>query len=487
MAIFVKDYLKGLSLTKAGINIKKYQADIVHFSGIDSMTTQTHDKLYFFLICLALIVSTFIAYEPMRHNDFVEYDDNVYITENLNVRGGLTLDSVIWAFTQPHAHMWHPLTTLSHILDCQIFGLNPFWHHFVSLLFHTASALLLFWILSNTTGKIWPSAFAAAVFALHPLGVESVAWAAERKTVLSGLFWFLTIAAYVWYTKRPGIKRYILLFGVYTLCIMTKPIVAPLPLVLLLLDYWPLGRCFPEYTGKNVNKKKQWVIFYRLVREKIPLFILSAILCAITFFAQRSSHSMAPAGELSAATRLSNAFISCIKYIEKIFWPENLALLYPYLYNNIPARQVFISVLLLLAISIFAACLAKRHKYLPTGWLWYLVTLIPVIGIVQVGMQAMADRYTYLPAIGIFIIAAWGASEISNKLRLPRMWLRIPAVIALAALLICTRMQVQYWRNTESLYKHSAEATENNFSMQTLYGNVLNQKGEYDKAIEHFN
>jgi hypothetical protein len=347
-----------------------------------------HEKLVKLLVYIGLVAATFAAYEPTLHNGFVNYDDDVYITENPSVTGGITLNSVVWAFTQPHYYMWHPLTTLSNMLDCQLFGLKASWHHLVSLLFHIVNVLLVFWIFTNLTGAIWPGAFIAAVFALHPVQVESVAWAAERKTVLSGLFWFLTISVYIWYTKRPAIGRYILLFLVFGLCVMTKPVVVTLPFALLLLDYWPLERVKWQLSIKPLTpnaKSPRKISAALLIIEKIPLLLLSAVLAVVTFISQQSGEVVNSLEKLPLNLRIANAFISYTRYIGKIIWPSGLAVIYPYFHLNLTNAAVIICTLLFVLATVFCIYIGRRKKYVLVGWLWYVGTLVPMIGLVQAG------------------------------------------------------------------------------------------------------
>ncbi|MHC4106408.1 MAG: hypothetical protein ACYSR9_15815 [Planctomycetota bacterium] len=325
-------------------------------------------KLYVLLIYVALALATFIAFGKLHRSDFVNYDDDVYVTENRNVNRGITAESVLWAFTKPHRHMWHPLTSLSHMLDCQLFGLVPFWHHFISLLLHTASTLLLFWILKRMTGAVWLSAFVAVVFALHPLNVESVAWVAERKSVLSGFFWMLTIAAYVLYAQRPGIGKYLLVIWVFSLAVMAKPMVVTLPFVLLLLDYWPLGRFqWPRQSREESSMQSESVkVSYQsssswlLIVEKIPLLLLSAILSVITFIAQQGGRVVVLSEHLPLNSRIANALISYLTYIGKMIWPSQLAVFYPHPVDVVSVGLVVAAALALLAVSILVICLAAK-------------------------------------------------------------------------------------------------------------------------------
>ena len=452
-----------------------------------------HLKQVKFLICLSLAAVTFAAYEPVLHNDFVNYDDNLYITENTHATGGITADSVIWAFTQPHSYMWHPLTSLSHILDCQLFGLNAHWHHFVSLLFHIVSALLVFMIFTNMTGTIWPSAFIAALFALHPIQVESVAWAAERKTVLSGLFWFITIFVYIWYAKRPSIRRYILLLVVFGLCIMTKPIVVTLPFALLLLDYWPLNRFTAEHTKiaeeKNkINSAHSLVSAVRqagqLILEKIPLIALSAVLSVITFLTQVKSNTVLNISALALNDRIANVFLSYTRYIGKLFWPLNLAVFYPFDVNIFAPWQLATCFLLFFIITIFVLRFGRDRRYLLVGWFWFVGTLVPVIGFVQVGLQALADRYAYISFTGLFIIIAWGLPELLSKWPKRNIALGLSMATALITLGICTHQQVSLWNNSYTLFSHIIQVTQNNYIAYNNLGAAYNGMGRYQDAIE---
>ncbi len=451
------------------------------------------NKVYVFLIYVVLVLATFIAFEQVRRSGFV-YDDNQYVTQNPRVYGRITRESVVWAFTSTYAGNWHPLTWLSHMLDCELFGLNPLWHHLTSLLFHIANTLLLFWVLKRMTGAVWRSAFVAAVFALHPLHVESVAWVTERKDVLSGFFCMLTMAAYIRYAERPGIGRFLLVFLVLGLGLMAKPMLVTLPFVLLLLDYWPLGRLQlgQQNEGKALPYSEsakagyQISTTYRLIGEKIPLFVLVAVSSVITFIAQQSAGAMKLMENVPLNLRIANALISYLSYIGKMIYPGRLAVLYPHPADSLPMWQLVVSFVMLAAITAGVIYVARR-RYLTVGWLWYLGTLVPVIGLVQVGEQALADRYTYLPSIGIFIMVAWGAVELLAKWRYRKMTLGVSEGLLLIALLICTRAQVRYWQNSLTLYEHTLAVTENNYIIHNNYGNALHEKGRLDKAVTHFN
>jgi tetratricopeptide (TPR) repeat protein len=462
--------------------------------GFSLLMEHSSKKLYSLSIYLALVLFTFVAFEQIRHNNFVNYDDNLYVTENPHVKAGITHESVVWAFTTSHASNWHPLTWLSHMLDCELFGLNPHWHHLTNLFFHIANTLLLFWVLKKMTGRIWPSVFVAAAFALHPLHVESVAWVAERKDVLSTLFGLLTIAAYIRYAQTPNIGRYLLILLLFALGLMAKPMLVTLPFVLLLLDYWPLNRLQlrNQAQGSTMpqppnNPAIQKMAPLRLFAEKIPLLALAAASSTITYSMQQRTGTTEMLGSLSLNTRLSNALVSYISYIAKLIYPNRLAVLYPHPGSSLPLWQPILAAAVLVAITVGVIYLARRgQRYLITGWLWYLGTLVPVIGLVQVGNQAMADRYTYLPSIGFFIMVAWGAAALVDKTYLRNIAAAISAGLVLAAMMICTRMQVTYWQNSCTLFKHTLSVTEKNFVIHNSYGNALVNNGRLNEAIGHY-
>jgi tetratricopeptide (TPR) repeat protein len=442
-----------------------------------------------------LFVFTFAVYWPVLNHEFVRYDDDKYVTENPNVKRGITRESLIWAFTSPHFHMWHPLTSLSHLLDCQLFGLNPTWHHLTNLLLHIASTLLLFGILKRMTAAFWPCLFVALAFAVHPLNVESVAWIAERKNVLSGLFWMLTIAVYIRYAERPGLCRFLLLVLVFALATLTKPMVVTLPFVLILLDYWPLGRLQWKRLSEQENFSKpgpeqagfQRASIRRLLLEKIPLFLLTIGLSAVTYIVQQKGGVVSDFGNVPLKYRAANALVSYVTYIRKMVWPSRLAVFYPHPFDKLPLWQVAASALLLITVSVAVFWFARSRKYLTVGWLWYMGTLVPVIGLVQVGAQARADRYTYLPFIGLFVIIAWGLPDLLAKWRYQKITLWGAALAALLALSVCTRMQLQHWRNNQTLFEHALAVTGDNFVMNNNYANILDKTGQPEKAIEHFN
>ncbi|UCF43904.1 MAG: tetratricopeptide repeat protein [Planctomycetota bacterium] len=437
---------------------------------------QVNRKQHILLIYIALAAGTFAAFEPALHNDFVGYDDPYYVTDNPNVNVGLTRKSIAYALTAAHGAIWNPVTTLSHMLDCQLFGLNPFWHHLTSLLFHVASTLLLFGILKRMTGSLWPSAFVAAAFALHPLRLESVAWVSSRKDVLSVFFWMLTMWAYIRYTEHAGIRRYLLVFLFLWLGLLAKPMLLTLPFALLLLDYWPLRRFQPPIKKTTL----------RLIAEKLPLFALVGVVGLIAYIVPQSQGALKLTQSLSLSTRFANALVGYIAYIGKIFYPADLVVLYPHPRDTLPAFQPIASLLLLALISAAVFYKTSNRRYLRMGWLWYLGTLLPVIGLVQLGHQAIADRYTYLPSIGIFIIVAWGAAELLTKSRLPKAVPAISAAAILIALSVSTRVQARYWQNSLTLYERAVTVTKNNHIMHYNYANALLRAGRFDDALTNF-
>lgn len=456
---------------------------------------RANNKFAVLLICLVLVLATIIAYEPVRHNDFVNFDDPRYVTQNPHIRDGITIESVMWAFGTSYANNWHPITWLSHMLDYQLFCLTPLWHHMMSLLFHIVNTLLLFWVLKRMTGAVWRSWLVAAFFALHPLHTESVAWVAERKDVLSAFFWLLTMWVYIRYTECPNFTRYVPIVVFLVFGLMSKPMLVTLPFVLLLLDYWPLGRFqwwYKSKTGALSQSKSVSSGGHRpssiwcLVVEKIPLFILVAGSGVVTFIVQQGTGAMRMWEGYPLNIRISNAVVSYLGYIIKMIYPTSLAPLYPHLGHSLPIWQPIVSFVALVGVSAVIIYIARRRRYLAVGWLWYLGTLVPVIGLIQVGVQAMADRYTYLPSIGVFIMVAWGAAELTTKWPYRKTGLGIMSVVVLAVLLMCTRTQVRYWKNSITLFEHTIEVTENNYAMHNNYGGTLCKSGQFEEAITHF-
>jgi len=426
------------------------------------------------LICLALMILTVVPFASVKDNGFINLDDNRYIYENPHVQSGLNMDSIKYAFSFDVSN-WHPLTWLSLMADHHFFGVNPAGYHVVNLIFHVINTILLFLVLWRMTRAVWPCAFVAAVFAIHPLHVESVAWVAERKDVLSGLFWILTMGAYSYYVEKPELRRYVFVLLFFILGLMSKPMLVTLPFVLLLLDYWPLRRF----------ETRIWLTIRLAMIEKIPLFVLTILSCILTYMAQAQGGAVQTAKAASPFVQMGNVLISYIAYIGKMIWPASLAVLYPYP-ASVAGWQVLGSALLLIAITAFVLWRARKSPYLATGWLWYLGSLVPVIGIVQVGCQAMADRYTYIPLIGLFMMAAWGASELAKKLNLPGVILPVLSAGIILCLSVLTWMQVGYWQNNLTLYDHTLKVTENNWLIHNNRGNVHTGTGNFRQAIEDY-
>jgi tetratricopeptide (TPR) repeat protein len=437
------------------------------------MTEQVH-KRWVALLCFLLTVVTIGVYLPVRNHEFVRYDDDVYVTRNPNVQSGLTSQNIKWAFTTSHTANWHPLTWLSHMLDCQFFDQNSGAHHLVNVLFHTANTLLLFVVFNRMTKRLWLSAFVAALFALHPLHVESVAWVAERKDVLSTLFGLLTILAYVRYAERPSVVRYLITLVLFALGLLAKPMLVTVPFVLLLLDFWPLDRFGnPGFSIRN------------LFLEKLPFVFLSAVSSVVTFVAQQKGGAMSDIYLVSFRERIANAIVSYLDYIGKMIWPARLAVLYPLPVGSIPAAKVVLYAIILLLITVLIFYYGRRHKYLFVGWLWFLGTLVPVIGIVQVGTQAMADRYTYVPLIGLFVIIAFAAADLSEKIPFSKIILTTLAGAILLACAVTTSIQLRYWKNSFSLFEHTIAVTKDNYIIFNSYASVIGPLGRYEEAAKY--
>jgi tetratricopeptide (TPR) repeat protein len=471
-------------------------------------------------VCLLLATATFAVFWQVRQYDFVNLDDKMYIVDNRHVLSGLTIDGVKWAFTSFYASNWHPLTWLSHMLDIDLFGVNAGRMHQVNVFFHIAGALLLFLVLDRMTGALWRSAFVAALFALHPLHVESVTWIAERKDVLSAFFWMLTLGAYVLYTEKKCPGRYLAALFFFALGLMAKPMLVTLPFVLLLLDVWPLNRLQVGKSARNLgvepvekltkrekSRKKrkakeydvnpppvaaqigdtqlEWSRLLSLVREKIPFFVLSAASSLITIYAQQQGAAVVSMERIPLFMRLANAVMSYIFYIGKTIWPRNIAVFYPYP-DAWPLWQVGGAFLLLSGITVMAVYCVKHHPHVTVGWFWYLGTLVPVIGILQVGMQAMADRYTYIPLVGLFIALAWSVPELLQKWRHGKAAVIAAAALILVGLTAVTWTQTGYWRNSITLFEHALKVTDRNHLAHNNLGVALNAAAEKEKAAFHY-
>jgi protein O-mannosyl-transferase len=458
------------------------------------------------LFCLILVVLVLVSYNPVTHNGFIRYDDDGYITDNPHVRAGLTWATVKWAFTTYEQANWHPLTWLSHALDCELFGLNPAGHHYVNVLLHAANAVLLFLLLQSATGFRWRSLMVAALFALHPMNVESVAWAAERKNVLSMLFFLLALYAYIWYARRPKFGRYAAVFFFFALGLLTKPQVITFPLLLCLWDYWPLCRFGPpalpgpQAKGGNVGRATtEWLLV-----EKMPLVLLSAASAVITMKAQKAGNAVQTLAQYSPLLRLETAAISYVRYLGKAFWPSRLVPLYPHPTSLYPAWQAVTSAALLIVVTGWVIFRAREQRYLPVGWFWFLGSLVPMIGLVQVGFQAMADRYAYIPFVGLFVMLTWLAADWakaspqrdcvvaglrpakSGQGPVPTLWLAIPAVCCVLALGVLTYRQVGHWHDTSSIWTHTLALTRANYVAEDNLGEFLFSQDRLEEAAAHF-
>ena len=496
-----------------------------------------------FVLGLALFAITVVVFLRVGGNGFLIYDDPVYVTNNQYVKAGLTLKGIAWALTSGHGGNWHPLTWISHMLDSQLFGQNPGAHHLISVLFHAANALLLLLVLARSTGARWPSAFAAALFALHPLRVESVAWVAERKDVLSGLFWMLSMLSYVWYAERPSLRRLALCLVFFVLGLAAKPMLVTLPFVLLLFDIWPLGRlrlrsegqprgpAAPVENGEQKGAAKpghpasEWRkgeqsgrdrgrsqmerngdglknsgghrgfgsgeqetrnaharSLGQLVLEKIPFLALAIASSVVTLYVQRAAGAVVAT---SGAVRLTNAVVVYVSYIMKMIWPSGLIVLYMHPGLR-PAWEIVGAGAILLVLTAVVLRTAGRTPYLAVGWLWYLGTLVPVIGLVQVGIQAMADRYTYVPLIGVAIMLAWGAADLARAWRIPQKALAGLAAVVIAACAIATWHQIGYWTNDLAIFQHAVAVSNGNVMALCNLGKALEKQGRLEEAIDRY-
>ena len=439
-------------------------------------------KKYTYLIVIFLIIASLVAFGRIAGNGFINYDEELYITKNDHVKSGINTESIKWAFSAVVCSNWHPLTLLSHALDWSMFKDNAGCHHLVSLLMHIGAVLLLFFFLNRTTKNIWPSAFAAALFALHPLRVESVAWAAERKDVLSMFFGLATIYAYACYADSSRLSKYFLCLVLFALSLMSKPMLVSLPFVLLLLDYWPLGRWTKEISEPIKSRSS---VIGILLWEKAPFVFLAISSSIVTLWAQNKGLSVASADILPIPERIANAIISYVSYLGKTFWPVDLAVFYPYDFY-LPLWQILISSLILIVITVVVLYYIKKLPFLFVGWFWYLVTLIPVIGLVQVGKQAMADRYTYFPSIGIAVTLAWGIPLLFPRKDIRKKILFPIAIVTLSVLTVLTWQQCGYWKNSTTIWNHTLHVTKDNYLAHNNLGLTLFDEGKIEEAIYHY-
>ncbi len=432
------------------------------------------------IVYVVLTLATLAVFWQVRSFDFVNFDDNTYILMNDNIMSGLTLQGVCWAFSTFDADFWHPLTRLSLMLDYQLYGLNAGGYHMTNVALHLLTTLLLFWLFNRMTGSVWRSAFVAAVFALHPLHVETVAWITKRKDVLCAFFGMFTLCLYILYKEKPDVKRYLLVLCFFFLALMSKSMAVTLPFVMILLDYWPLG-LLRFQRGESNALLKQFI-------EKIPFFILSAIFSVITIYARPYLKTLSQDRDFYSyllTSRLANAPIAFITYLEKTFWPRDMAVYYPFSLQ-VPFWQFLCSVILILCISMIVVRVMKRLPFLFVGWFWYFITILPVIGIMQVSSRAQSDNYTYIPSIGIFIMVAWGIPLLMSQERLQKMILVPVSVVILIVLAILAWQQCGYWKNSITLWNHTLRVTKDNYMAHTKLAFFLSEQGRKEEALEHF-
>jgi tetratricopeptide (TPR) repeat protein len=430
-------------------------------------------------ICAGLVALVWFVFGQSIHFPFVNYDDPTYTYEAPQVIAGLSWHGVVWAFTHAHGGNWHPLTTISHMFDCGVFGLRAGAHHFDNVLLHTSASIALFLVLRHLTGALWRSAFVAVVFAIHPLRVESVIWIAERKDVLSGFFFMLTLAAYLHYVRKPSIWRYLTMSILFACGLMSKPMLVSLPIVLLLLDYWPLDR--GQRTEVRGQRKAE--IWWKLVAEKVPLFVLSIASAVATLIAQ--TRAIGSFEQLPLSSRVSQALFSYLTYGRQMFWPTKLAVFYPHSEDGSALWQVLLAGIVLAGITILTFLLRKERPYLVVGWLWYVCMLIPVIGIVQVGLQGHADRYTYLPQIGLYLGVTWWISKLLSRWRYGPAALTTAAIVIIASLTGASRVQASYWKDSEQLWQQTIANTSNNHVAHAHLADLLLREGRINDAIFH--
>jgi Flp pilus assembly protein TadD len=444
-------------------------------------------------VCFLLTAITLFTYWPVQNHDFINFDDDLYITGNYQVKAGLTVNGLIWAFDFNEKGYWQPLAWISHMLDVELFGLNPAGHHLTNLWIHMANALLLFWFFYRTTGRLHRSAFIAFLFALHPLNVDSVAWAAERKNLLSSFFWMVSLLFYVRYAESPTVKRYLLTLLVFVMGLMVKPMLVTLPFVLLLLDYWPLKRLGlihwqkPPYgkpEGEAIPERQVSVL--QLVMEKLPFLAFSGVSIWVSIVSTQQMGIVVAADTVPMTLRIANALVSYLNYLAKMVWPHNMAIFYPFP-KILPLWQVAGSAILLIAVTALFLLRSNHKPYLSIGWLWYLGTLVPVIGIVQAGVwPSMADRWVYVPMIGIFMIIAWGIPEMISKWRLKIPVLAVLGITVLACCVVLVRLQLQYWQNSRVLFQHALEVTKESYTAHNNFGSALLWEGQSNAALHHF-
>jgi len=437
------------------------------------------------LICLILSIAVVVVYWPVQIYSFILFDDGPYVFDNPSVKEGLSLSGIAWAIKSAHASNWHPLTWLSHMLDVSLFGLNSGRHHMINVLIHIVNSMLLLLVLRRMTGKLWLSGFAAALFAVHPINVESVAWISERKNLLCTFFGFLTMLAYIRYAEHPNISRYLSVILFFVLGLMAKPMLVTLPFLFLLLDYWPLDRIQRRQASENVQENNLISETLRLFKEKIPLFVLSGASSIVTYLVQQSSGAVKSLDVYPLNIRIENSLVSYARYLIKTIWPHNLSVIYPYP-KSIPVWEICGTLLLFVALSWLAIRTIRSYPFIAVGWFWYLGTLVPVIGLVQVGPQAMADRYAYIPAIGLFIAAAWGGYRICIQLRLHKATIAVSAGVLLLIMTAISCYQVRHWKDSIRLFQHAVDVTSYNHIAHHNLALALGEMNRVDEAILQF-
>ena len=479
------------------------------FPRIDRLNNLTSNKI---LISLFLLILTVIVYSPIKNYEFINFDDGSYVYKNETVQTGLTAESIKWAFqvikTDETAY-WHPLAWLPHMLDCQLFGVNPGMHHLSSLFYHLLNTLLLFLVLTRMTGALWKSAFVAMIFALHPINMDSVVWISEKKNLFSTLFWLLTMLAYAHYASRPTLLRYFLVLIAFALGLMAKPMLATLPCALLLLDFWPLNRIkgyrfkwFRENQIREnqiqkdrINKKSsppdtapsfQEASLFRLISEKIPMLFLSFGTIGLSYYSLQHNSQIQNEVTVPMALRISNALVSYFQYIWHLIWPVNYAIFYPFP-EAIPIWKPIIAALALIILTSLVIIYSKKKPYLAVGWLWFLGTLVPVIGLINAGLwPAMADRWAYVPFIGLFIIIAWGIPDFFSQFQAKKTILTGAAILSIIVLATATRIQLKYWKNSQALFQHAINVTQNNHIAHMHVGTYLDENNNHQQALQHF-
>ena len=457
-----------------------------------------------FVLGLLLVFATVVVYLPVGHHPFVNFDDMVYVVNNPHIQSGLDWDTISWAFTTFYQFNWHPLTWMSHAVDVQMFQLEPAGHHVTNLLLQVANVLLLFWVLMRATGYVGRSAMVAGLFALHPINVETVAWISERKNLLSMLFFLLGLGAYRWYAssqpdgklplkaqsvRESRLGRYIIVALLFAMGLMSKPQIITFPFLLLLWDYWPLQRMAAAADGRASGTLTAPTLpprsFWWLVKEKIPLFAMCAASAMVTVMAQKAGGAVVSLEVYPFSIRLTNAIVAYVRYIGKAFWPTKLVPIYPHPWHPLPLFQVIPALALLLLITMLAV-MGRSHRYLLVGWLWFLGTMVPMIGLVHVGNQAMADRYAYLPFIGLFLMACWGVADLAERRHVPLIVLRCACMIVLLVLAVLTHYQLAYWNDNVTLWTHTIESSTDNYVAHDNLALLLIERGQTDEAMKHF-